>query len=136
MKISVVSPIYKGEKMLVELVSRVETAVKTITEDYEIILVNDCSPDDSWTKMKEICATDKKVKGINLSRNFGQHYAITAGLTASTGEWVVVMDCIQEAPTRFCKTQLWKRFVLYGQPTQMVAGDSSRATKLMSFPPC
>ena len=93
MKLSVVSPIYKREKMLDELVSRVETAVKTITEDYEIILVNDCSPDDSWTKMKEICATDKKVKGINLSRNFGQHYAITAGLTASTGEWVVVMDC-------------------------------------------
>ena len=71
MKLSVVSPIYKREKMLDELVSRVETAVKTITEDYEIILVNDCSPDDSWTKMKEICATDKKVKGINLSRNFG-----------------------------------------------------------------
>ena len=85
--------------MLDELVSRVETAVKTFTEDFEIILVNDCSPDDSWTKMKEICATDKKVKGINLSRNFGQHYAITAGLTASTGEWVVVMDCdLQDRP--------------------------------------
>ena len=99
MKISIVSPVYKGEKMLGELVSRVETAVKTITEDFEIILVNDCSPDDSWTKMKEICATDKKVKGINLSRNFGQHYAITAGLTASTGEWVVVMDCdLQDRP--------------------------------------
>ena len=99
MKISVISPIYKGEKMLDELVSRVETAVKTITEDFEIILVNDCSPDDSWSKMKEICAMNKKVKGINLSRNFGQHYAITAGLTASAGEWVVVMDCdLQDRP--------------------------------------
>ena len=85
--------------MLDELVSRVETAVKTITEDYEIILVNDCSPDDSWAKMKEICFRDKKVKGINLSRNFGQHCAITAGLTASAGEWVVVMDCdLQDRP--------------------------------------
>ena len=85
--------------MLDELVSRVETAVKTFTEDFEIILVNDCSPDDSWTKMKEICTRDKNVKGINLSRNFGQHYAITAGLTASTGEWVVVMDCdLQDRP--------------------------------------
>lgn len=85
--------------MLDELVSRVETAVKTFTEDFEIILVNDCSPDDSWTKMKEKCARDKKVKGINLSRNFGQHYAITAGLTASSGEWVVVMDCdLQDRP--------------------------------------
>ena len=99
MKISVVSPIYKGKEMLDELVSRVGNAVKTIAEDYEIILVNDCSPDDSWAKMKEICAKDKKVKGINLSRNFGQHYAITAGLAASTGEWVVVMDCdLQDRP--------------------------------------
>lgn len=99
MKISIVSPVYKGEKMLDELVTRIEAAIKSSTEDYEIILVNDCSPDDSWTKMKEICAKDKKVKGINLSRNFGQHYAITAGLTASTGEWVIVMDCdLQDRP--------------------------------------
>lgn len=97
--ISIVSPIYKGEKMLDELVSRIESSVETITKDYEIILVNDCSPDDSWTKMKEICAHNKKVKGVNLSRNFGQHYAITAGLTKSKGEWVVVMDCdLQDRP--------------------------------------
>jgi len=99
MRISVISPIYKGEKMLDELVSRIETSVETFTKDYEIILVNDSSPDDSWNKIKEICAKDKKVKGINLSRNFGQHYAITAGLTESTGEWVVVMDCdLQDRP--------------------------------------
>ena len=99
MKLSVISPIYKGEKMLDELVSRIETSVETFTKDYEIILVNDCSPDDSWNKIKEICAKDKKVKGVNLSRNFGQHYAITAGLTESTGEWVVVMDCdLQDRP--------------------------------------
>ncbi len=99
MKLSVISPIYKGEKMLDELVSRIETSVETFTKDYEIILVNDCSPDDSWNRIKEICAKDKKVKGVNLSRNFGQHYAITAGLTESTGEWVVVMDCdLQDRP--------------------------------------
>lgn len=99
MKLSVISPIYKGEKMLDELVSRIETSVETFTKDYEIILVNDCSPDDSWNRIKEICAKDKKVKGVNLSRNFGQHYAITAGLTESAGEWVVVMDCdLQDRP--------------------------------------
>lgn len=99
MKLSVISPIYKGEKMLDELVSRIETSVETFTKDYEIILVNDCSPDDSWNRIKEICAKDKKVKGVNLSRNFGQHYAITAGLTESTGEWIVVMDCdLQDRP--------------------------------------
>ena len=85
--------------MLDELVSRIETSVETFTKDYEIILVNDCSPDDSWNRIKEICAKDKKVKGVNLSRNFGQHYAITAGLTESAGEWVVVMDCdLQDRP--------------------------------------
>ena len=99
MKLSIISPIYKGEKMLEELVSRIEASVETFTNDYEIILVNDCSPDNSWTMIKEICGRDKKVKGINLSRNFGQHYAITAGLTESTGEWMTVMDCdLQDRP--------------------------------------
>ncbi len=97
--ISIVSPIYKGEKMLEELVSRIDTAVATFTDNYEIVLVNDCSPDDSWNKIKEICTHNKKVKGLNLSRNFGQHYAITAGLAESTGEWVVVLDCdLQDRP--------------------------------------
>ena len=54
MLLSVVSPIYKGEKMLEELVSRISKSVSTITDEYEIILVNDASPDDSWTKIKEI----------------------------------------------------------------------------------
>lgn len=110
MNISVISPIYKGEKMLEELVSRIEASVEAFTNDYEIILVNDCSPDKSWGKITEICGIDKKVKGINLSRNFGQHYAITAGLSESRGEWVVVMDCDlqdrpEEIPHLFKKTK-------------------------------
>lgn len=99
MILSIVSPIYKGEKMLDELVSRIEKSVSVITEDYEIIVVNDQSPDNSWEVIKGICAKDKNVKGVNLSRNFGQHYAITAGLSKSSGEWVVVMDCdLQDCP--------------------------------------
>lgn len=70
-----------------------------LISDYEIILVNDASPDNSWEKMKEICAKDIHIKGINLSRNFGQHYAITAGLSKVSGEWTVVMDCdLQDRP--------------------------------------
>lgn len=85
--------------MLKELVSRIESAVETFTKDYEIILVNDSSPDNSWNKILEVCSKDSKVKGINLSRNFGQHYAITAGLSESKGEWIVVMDCdLQDRP--------------------------------------
>ena len=99
MKLSIVSPIYKGEKMLDELISRIEHSVSPITEDYEIILVNDQSPDNSWQRICEICAVNKRVKGVNLSRNFGQHYAISAGLSLVQGDWVVVMDCdLQDRP--------------------------------------
>lgn len=99
MKLSIVSPIYKGEKMLDELVGRITTSVKKITDDYEIILVNDQSPDNSWEVIKRICMSDKHVRGVNLSRNFGQHYAITAGMTLVQGDWIVVMDCdLQDRP--------------------------------------
>lgn len=99
MQLSIVSPIYKGEKMLDELVRRITMSVTTIMDEYEIILVNDQSPDDSWNVIKRICQEDKHVKGVNLSRNFGQHYAITAGLSLVQGEWIVVMDCdLQDRP--------------------------------------
>ncbi len=98
-KISIVSPIYRGEKMVHELVERIIKSVSTITDDFEIILVNDASPDASWLAIQRECAADKRVKGIDLSRNFGQHYAITAGLSYAQGEWVVVMDCdLQDRP--------------------------------------
>lgn len=110
MEISIVSPIYKGEKMLDELVRRITAAVAPITNEYEIILVNDQSPDNSWEKIEENCVKDKHVKGINLSRNFGQHYAITAGLAHCSGNWVVVMDCDlqdrpEEIPNLYAKAQ-------------------------------
>ena len=98
-KVSIVSPVYRGEKMVAELVRRVVESVSTFTDDYEIILVNDASPDNSWEAIVNQCAMNPKVKGINLSRNFGQHYAITAGLHYSKGDWVVVMDCdLQDRP--------------------------------------
>ena len=97
--ISIVSPVYKGEKMVAELVRRNVESVSTITENYEIILVNDASPDGSWEEIVKQCESNPKVKGINLSRNFGQHYAITAGLHYVKGDWVVVMDCdLQDRP--------------------------------------
>ena len=98
-KLSIVSPVYRAEKMVHMLVERIVKSVSTITEDFEIILVNDASPDASWSVIEYECAQDKRVKGINLSRNFGQHYAITAGLHYAQGEWVVVMDCdLQDRP--------------------------------------
>ena len=85
--------------MVSELVQRNIASLETITSDFEIILVNDASPDNSWLEIEKECQKDKRVKGINLSRNFGQHYAITAGLNYAKGEWVVVMDCdLQDRP--------------------------------------
>lgn len=97
--LSIVSPVYHGEKMVAELVRRNKESMASITKDFEIILVNDASPDGSWEKIVEQCRLDPRVKGIDLSRNFGQHYAITAGLRHVSGEWVVVMDCdLQDRP--------------------------------------
>lgn len=97
--ISVVSPEYKGAKMISELVRRNIEALSQITDDFEIILVNDASPDDTWEVICSECAKDQRVKGINLSRNFGQHYAISAGLANVSGDWIVVMDCdLQDRP--------------------------------------
>lgn len=99
MKISIVSPVYKGEKILLELVQQLQQEVEKLTKDYEIILVEDCGPDNSWDVIEQICQENKKVVGIKLSRNFGQHYAITAGLQSAVGEWIVVMDCdLQDRP--------------------------------------
>jgi glycosyltransferase involved in cell wall biosynthesis len=97
--ISVISPVYKAEKIVDDLVKDVLVSLTSITENFEIILVDDCGPDNSWTKIEENCLKDKRVKGIKLSRNFGQHYAITAGLEAAKGEWIIVMDCdLQDRP--------------------------------------
>jgi glycosyltransferase involved in cell wall biosynthesis len=97
--ISVVSPVYGCSTNLIELYVRLKESISTITEDFEIILVNDASPDDAWNTIVALCEKDERVKGLNLSRNFGQHYAITAGLEYAKGEWVVVMDCdLQDRP--------------------------------------
>ena len=109
-KISVVSPVYKGEKMVSELVLRNVEVLNSMDVDYEIILVNDASPDNSWQAIESECKKNPKVKGLNLSRNFGQHYAITAGLAHAGGDWIVVMDCDlqdrpEEIPNLYTKAQ-------------------------------
>ena len=97
--LSVVVPVYYGMSCLEELFKRVNAAAEPVFNDIELILVNDASPDNSWEEIKRLCTLDKRIKGINLSRNFGQHYAITAGLNEACGEWIVVMDCdLQDIP--------------------------------------
>lgn len=97
--ISVVSPVY-GDKRNVKLLY--EALIKVLSNiglDYEIILVNDCCPYGSGEEIEKIANIDKNVKFIDLSRNFGQHNAIKAGIDYSNGDYVVVMDCdMQDNP--------------------------------------
>ncbi len=102
--LSIVSPVYRAEKIIPELVQRIEDNVRPITEYYEIILVEDCGPDKSWNVIERIARENSHVTGIKLSRNFGQHHAITAGLDYANGDWVVVMDCdLQDQPEAISK---------------------------------
>ena len=102
--LSVVTPVYKAEGCVGELCRRLKAALEQITEDFEIIMVEDASPDGSWDKVREEAEADSRCRGIKLSRNFGQHFAITAGLDVARGDWVVVMDCdLQDPPEEIAK---------------------------------
>ena len=117
MKLSIISPVYKCESCIEDLIDRLTISIQSFTMDYEIIFVNDASPDQSWDRLVEIAAIKPAVKLIDLSRNFGQHAAITAGLSEASGEWMVVMDCDlqdlpEEIPNLFQKAQEGYDFVL------------------------
>ncbi|MGE0560788.1 MAG: glycosyltransferase family 2 protein [Flavobacteriales bacterium] len=102
--ISIVSPVYRAENLVDKLVDRIVASVSQITDSFEIILVEDCGPDNSWQKIVENGKKNPKVKGIKLSRNYGQQHAIQAGLDASKGEYVITMDCdLQDKPEEIIK---------------------------------
>jgi glycosyltransferase involved in cell wall biosynthesis len=97
--IAVVVPVYGCATALPELHRRLTAALTSFAADYQLIFVNDNSPDGSWQQVLALAATDPRVLGLSLSRNFGQHAAITAGLDRTTAAWTVVMDCdLQDRP--------------------------------------
>ncbi len=98
-ELSVVIPVYGCEACLRELHRRVRAATAELPGEVELVLVDDRSGDGAWETIGEIARSDRGVKALRLSRNFGQHAAITAGLEAATGRWAVVMDCdLQDPP--------------------------------------
>ena len=102
MKLSIVSPVYKAESIIKELVKRIIESASKITSDFEIILVEDNSPDESWNEIQSVCSQNDHIVGLKLSRNFGQHFAITAGIENAKGDIVIVMDCdLQDNPKYF-----------------------------------
>jgi len=92
LNVSVVIPVYNSEDCLDELAARLTEVLNDLGKTYEIVMVNDCSPDNSWRKITELCEKYGRIKGINLRKNFGQDSAIMAGLNHSYGESVIIMD--------------------------------------------
>ena len=98
-EISVVAPVYKCRECIPELCRQLVAVLEPLAPSFEIVLVNDGCPAGSWSAIQSVAAADPRVKAINLSRNFGQHFAIAAGLHHCSGNWVVVMDCdLQDRP--------------------------------------
>lgn len=92
-------PVYKCEECLTHLHARLAAALEDVVDSYELVLVDDRSPDQSWGVLQQLAEQDPRVKAVRLSRNFGQHAAITAGLEQASGRWIAVMDCdLQDPP--------------------------------------
>ena len=99
MQLSIIIPVYGSPESIKELCERVSTSLRGLVDSFEIILVDDECPDDSWSEIKKTTQTLPNVIGLKLSRNFGQHKAICAGLHESKGDYCVVMDCdLQDLP--------------------------------------
>ena len=98
-ELSVVVPVYGCRDCLDQLHKRLNKALRAITSSYQLVFIDDRSADGAWPVLETLARSDSRVKALRLSRNFGQHAAITAGLAASEGEWTVVMDCdLQDPP--------------------------------------
>lgn len=97
--ISVVIPVYGCPEALPELYSRLVAVLEGMQIEFEIVMVDDSCPMGSWATVQDICMKDKRVKGIHFTKNFGQGCAVTAGVAASRGNWIITIDCdLQDVP--------------------------------------
>lgn len=90
--VSIVVPVYQGQHSLCELYQRLSVTLNNTDTDWELILVDDASPDQSWSIIRELCDGDPRVIGMQMSRNYGQHAALLAGIRAATRSITVTMD--------------------------------------------
>lgn len=126
MNLSIVVPVYRGEKLVEPLVVRLSKSIPTFAEKYEVILVNDGSPDGSWDVIEQLAKKYKWVRGIRLMRNYGQHNATLCGVRLAQYEVVVTMDQdLQHPPEEIpvLLVELEKGFdVVYGSPKKLPQG--------------
>ena len=93
-KISFVIPCYNSEKMIAEVIRRIEQTINQREKcyEYEIILINDCSKDKTWEVISALAESNEKIKAINFSKNFGQHHAMMAGYKYADGDYIIGLD--------------------------------------------
>jgi dolichol-phosphate mannosyltransferase len=96
--------VYGCADCLARLHDGLVSSLSDVTDSYELIFVDDRSPDDAWVALRELCKRDSRVRAFRLSRNFGQHAAISAGLAMARGQWAVVMDCDLQDPPELIPT--------------------------------
>lgn len=119
-KISYVVPCYGSEHTIEKVISNIRSVMNDHKEyDYEVILVNDNSPDNVWSVIENMCSKDKRIKAICLARNFGQHSALMAGYNICSGDYVVTIDDDGQTPvnqTFYLVEELLKGYdVVYGK---------------------
>lgn len=123
MNLSIVVPVYQGEKLIPKLVERLAGVLPTLAERYEVILVNDGSPDRAWTVIEELSTRFPWVVGLNLMRNYGQHNASLAGVRAASYEICVTMDQDLQHPPEELPVLLAEldrgQDVVYGAPRSL-----------------
>ena len=121
-RISVVIPVYRSETILPELVRRLESVLVAIAENFELILVNDCSPDRSWDVISDLAGRYSWIRPINLMRNYGQHNALLCGIRAARYDVIVTIDDdLQHPPEEIPKlleVLAGGYAVVYGTPEQ------------------
>lgn len=135
--ISVVVPVYGSIGTLVPLYERVSAAVSQIPASFELIFVDDCGPGNPWGIINRLAKSDQRVIGLKLSRNFGQHSAIMAGINLARGHWLVIMDCdLQDRPEEI--PRLWAEAqkghdVVVGRRVERQDGLSKRLSSRFFF---
>ena len=137
-KISIVVPVYRSQEILKELYRRIVCVIDPLDSAFELVLVEDCGGDHSWDVIQKLVQTDVRVKGIRLSRNYGQHNALLCGIRAATGNVIVTIDDdLQNPPEEIIKLlqKLDEGFdVVYGTPIAETHGflrnQASRITKI------
>ncbi len=126
MNLSIVVPIYRGETYIESLVLRLVKVLPKIVEKYEIILINDGSPDSSWAIIEQMVKKHKWVKGVCLMRNYGQHNATLCGIRLARYELILTMDQDLQHPPEEIPVLLAKLKegfdVVYGAPKKLPQG--------------